>query len=73
METAIEANGHAAASEAYRIIVETKKKREQLFRRNSGIGVFYSYKVFLVQFKDLTGITSVPKWALLLLVCLCYV
>ena len=27
----------------------------------SGIGVFCSYQVFLVQFKDLTGITSVPK------------
>ena len=27
----------------------------------SGIGVFRSYKVFSVQFKDLTGITSVFK------------
>ena len=29
--------------------------------RYSGVGVFCSHKVFSGQFKDLTGITSVPK------------
>ena len=37
METAIKTNGHAAVSEAYKIIAKKKKEREQLFRRNSVI------------------------------------
>jgi len=38
-----------------------KSKLSQNLKANSGIGVFCSYKVFLVQFKDLTGITSILK------------
>jgi len=33
--------------------------------RHSVIGVFLFLKVFLVQYKDLTGITSILKWGLL--------